>query len=95
MNEAEIACGRFVVAGRQTARAFEFVEAALDPVPQGVGDGIDQDWLFAIDLAGYDQSATTLFDDTANMVTVVATVGNEHFGFGQIIIDQRIEAFEV
>lgn len=95
MNEAEIAGGGFVVAGRQTAGAFELVEAALDPVPQGVGDGLDEDWFFAIDLAGDDRRATALFDDTADVTAVVATVGNEHFGFGKIVIHERIEAFEV
>lgn len=95
MNEAEIAGGSFVVAGCQTAGAFELVEAALDPVPQGVGDGIDEDWFFAIDLAGDDRRATALFDDAADMIAVVAPVGNEHFGFGKIVIHEHIEAFEV
>lgn len=95
MNEAKIAGSGFVVAGRQTAGAFEPVEAALDPVPQSIGDGIDEDWFFAVGLAGDDRRATALFDDTADVIAVVAPVGHEHFGFGQIVINERIEAFEV
>jgi hypothetical protein len=95
MNEAEIACGSFVVARRQTARAFELVEAALDPVPQCVGDGLEEDGFFAIDLAGYDRGAPALSDDRTDVIAVVAPVGDEHSGFGQIGIDQRIEPFEV
>jgi hypothetical protein len=95
LNEAEIACGCFVVACRQSAGAFEFVEAALDPVSQSVGDGVDEDWFFAIDLAGYDRCTAALINDTADVITVVAPVGDEHSGFGQIGIDQRIEPFEV
>ena len=45
--------------------------------------------------AGDDRRATALFDDTADVIAVVATVGNDHFGFGKIVVDQRIEAFEV
>lgn len=62
MNESQVACGCFVVAGCQTAGAFEFVEAALDAVPQGVGDGINVDRLFSIDFAGYDRCAATSCD---------------------------------
>lgn len=95
MNEAETAGGCFVVAGRQTAGAFELVEAALDSVSQSIGDGVDEDRLFAIDLAGYDRSAAPLIDDTTDVIAVVAPIGDEHFDFGQIIIDQRVELFEV
>ena len=95
MNEAEIAGGCFVVACRQPAGAFEFVEAALAPVPQGLCDGIDGNWFPAGDFAGDDGCAAALFDDTADVVAVVATVGNDHFGFGKIVVAQRIEAFEI
>ena len=95
MNEAEIAGGGFVVTCGQTAGAFELVEATLDPVPQSVGDGVDEDWLFAIDLAGDDRRAAALINDTTDVITVVAPVGDEHLGFGKIVINERIEAFEV
>lgn len=93
MNEAKVTGGRFVVARCQTAGAFELVEAAFDPAPQGVGDGIDEDRLFAIDLARYDRCAAPLFDRTANVITVVATIRDENLRFGKIVIDQRIEPF--
>ena len=95
MNEAKIACGSFVVTRCQTAGALELVEAALDPVPQCIRHGLDEDGFFAIDFARYDRSAPTLSDDTTDVIAVVATVGNKHSGFGQIGIDKRIEPFEV
>lgn len=69
--------------GRQLrSKCREGVEAALDPVPQRVSDCIDEDWFFAIDLAGDDRRAAALFDDAADEIAVVGPVGpvgNEHF----------------
>ena len=95
MNEAEIAVSGLVVAGCQAAGAFQLVEAALHSVSEGVGDGIDRNSLFPVDLAGDDGSATTPCDHRADVIAVIATVGNEHPGFRQVLIDQCIEAFEV
>lgn len=95
MNEAEIAGGCFVVAHCQTAGALELVEAAIHPVSQGVGDAIYKDRFFPIDLTGNDGGATTLGNDIANVVAVVATVGNEHLGFEKVVIHERIEPFEI
>ena len=94
MNEAEIAGGCFVVARCQTAGALEVVEAALHPVSQGVCDAINKDGFFPIDLAWNDGGTATLSNDTTNVIAVVATVGNEHSGFGKIVINERIEPFE-
>lgn len=95
MNEAEITCGSFVVACRQPTREFGFVEASLDPVPQCVDYGLEEGGFFAIDLARYDRGAPTLSDDLTDVIAVIAPVSDEHSGFGQIGIDQRIKPFEV
>lgn len=53
------------------------------------------DWLFAIGLSWDHRCSTALSDSVANMIAVIASVGQEHAGGGQIIIDQRIKALEV
>ncbi len=85
----------FVVARCQASGALELVEAALHPVSQGVCDAINKDRFFPIDLAGNDGRATTLSNDTTNVIAVVATVGNEHPGSWKIVINERIKPFEV
>ncbi len=95
MDESEVACCCFIVARGEAAGAFELVEAALDPVPQGVGDCLDEDRFFTVDLARYDRCTATLLDDMANVVAIVAAVGDEHSGFRKILIDQCIETLEV
>ena len=64
-------------------------------VPQGLCDGLDENWFPAGDFAGDDGRTAALFDDTADVIAVVTPVGNDHFGFGKIVVDQRIEAFEI
>ena len=95
MNEPEIAVGCFVIAGSQAAGALELVEAAFHPVSEGVGDAVDEDWFFPVGPSGDDWSATTPGNYTANVIAVVATVGDEHSGLGKIVIDERVEPFEV
>ena len=95
MNEAEVAGSGFIVACSKTTGAFELVEASLHPVSQGVGNAVDEDLLLAIDLARNDGRAATPGNHVADMIAVIATVGDEHFGFGKIVINKCIEAFEV
>ncbi len=95
MNEAEVAGSGFIVACSETAGAFELVEASLHPVSQGVGNAINQYLLLAIDLAWNDGRTATPGNHVADVVAVIAAVGNEHLGFGKIVINEYIEAFEV
>lgn len=95
MNETEVACGGFVVSCSEAPGAFELVEAAFHTISQGVCDGIDEDRFVAVGLAGNDGRAAALFDDLADVIAVITTIRDEHFGFGKIIIDQCVEAFEV
>lgn len=95
MNEAEVAVGGLVVSRCQAARALHLVETAFDPVPECVGNSIDKDWLFPVDLAGNDGCAAPPGDHRADVIAVVAAVSNEHPGFRQVFIDQCVEAFEV
>lgn len=95
MNEAQVAGGSLVVSGCQAAKALELVEATLYPVPQCVCEAIYKDWLFPVDLAGYDRRAATPDDHGANAIAVVAAVGDENPGVRQIVIDQCVEAFEI
>ena len=95
MNEAEVAGSGFIVACSETTGAFELVEASLHPVSQGVGDAIDVNRLLAIDLAWNNGCAATPGNYVADVIAVIAAVGNEHLGFGKIVINECIEAFEV
>ena len=95
MNESEVAGGGFIVACSETTGAFELVEASLHPVSQGVGNAIDENWLLAIDLAWDDGRTATLGNHVADVIAIIAAVGNEHLGLGKIVINEYIEAFEV
>lgn len=57
MNEAEIACGGFVVACCQSARAFELVEAAFDLVAKSIDEAVYQVRCLAIGPGGDDGCA--------------------------------------
>lgn len=93
--EAEIACRCFVVSGCETARAFELGEAPFDAVSQRVGDGVVGYWLFAVGLGRDHRRSATQCNGFADMIAVIAPVGQEYARGWQIIIDQRIEALEV
>ena len=54
-----------------------------------------RDWRFAVGLGGDDRRPAARFDGGADMVAVIAPVGQEHASGWQIIIHQRIEALEV
>ena len=54
-----------------------------------------RDWLFAVCLCRDHRRSAALGDRFADVVAVITPVGQEHMGRRQIIIDQRIEAFEV
>ena len=54
-----------------------------------------RDGFFAIGLGLNHVSATALCNRVADVVAVIAPVGQEHASRWQVIIDQRIEALEV
>ena len=64
-------------------------------VSQSIGYGIERDWHLAIGLAGNDRDSTAPGYRVANMVAVIPTVSQKHFGCGKVFIDQHIEAFEI
>lgn len=53
------------------------------------------DRLFAVALGRDNRCSATLGNRSADMITVIAPVGQEHASRWQIIIDQNIEALEV
>lgn len=74
MSEAEIACSRFVVSCGEATGAFEFVEAALDAISQGVSNCIDDDWHFAVYFAHDDWGAASACDDVPDVIAVIASI---------------------
>ena len=72
MDEGEIACGGFVVSRGEAACVFQPVDAALDPVPQGVDEVVDGDLDFAALAHGNDGNAAAALDVGTHAVGVVA-----------------------
>ena len=58
LNEAELACGGFVVPRRQSAGTLHPVEATLDVVPQDVCDAVDRLQGFAVRPCGSNRRST-------------------------------------
>ncbi len=52
MNEAEVACCRFIVLGGETAGAFHLVGAAHDAASQSIRDAFDRFRRFWLALVG-------------------------------------------
>jgi hypothetical protein len=95
VNETEIACGCLVVSGCQSARAFEFIEAPLDAVSQGIGDAIYLDGCFAIDLARDDRRSTTAGNPIANVITVISAIGQKDLCCRKVFIDQCVKTLVI
>ena len=68
MNEAEIACGGFVVAGCEASGAFELVEAAFDAVAERVDETVDGNGFLAIGAAWNDRHCAALFEAVADLI---------------------------
>ena len=95
MDESEIAGGGFVVSSSEASRVFQLVEAALDPVPQGVDEVVDWDLDFAALAHGNDWNSAALLDVGAHVVGVVSLVGKEDLGIGRACIHHEIVALVV
>lgn len=66
-----------------TAGALELIEVAYRPVSVIVGDTVDEDWFFPIGPPGDDWSATKPGNYTANVIAIVATVGDDTLASGR------------
>ena len=95
MDEAEVAVGGFVVAGCEATGVFEFVEAPLDHVTQGVDGGIDRQLDKPVALGGDHCDATAPFHIFANEVSIIALVGEQYLGCRPVGIHDRQIALEV
>ena len=95
MDEAEIAVGGFVVSCCQPSGIFELVEAALDHVAQGVDCGIDGQLDQPVALGRDHGDAAAPFHVFANEVSVIAFVGEQHFGSWPIGLHDRQIAFVI
>ena len=95
MDEAEIAVGGFVISGSEPPGVLELVEAALDHVPQGVDGGIDRDLNEAVPLGRDHRKAAAPHHVEPNEISIVALVGQEHFGCRSVCVHDRLIALEV
>ena len=95
MDEAEVAVGGFIVTGSQPSGIFELVEAAFDHVAQGVDGGIDGQLDQPVALGRDHGGAATPLHIFANEVSIIALVGEQHFGCWPIGIHDRQIAFVV
>ena len=95
MDEAEIAISGFLVAGGQSSGILELVEAALDHISQGVDCGIDGQLYQPVPLGREHGDAATLFHVFANEVSIIAFVGQQHFGSWPIGLHDRQIAFVI
>ena len=95
VDEAEIACGGFVVSGCQAARVLELVEAALDAVPEGVDVIVDRDLDLSPATHRNDRDAALGLGVLADAVGVVALVGDEHLRRGRVGVHHEVVALVV
>ena len=95
MDEAQIACGGFVVPGCQATRVLEFVEAALDAVSEGVNVVVDRDLELSSATHRNDRDATFRFGVLADAVSVVSLVGDENLRFRRVGVHHEIVALVV
>lgn len=95
VDEAEVACGGFVVSGCQAPRVLELVEAALDAVSEGVDVVVDR---------GLDLSSTTHRNDRdaairacvfTDAVGVIAFIGDENLRVRRVGVHHEIVALVV
>ena len=92
MDEAEIAGCGFVVSGRQPSRVLELIEAALNAVAQGVDVAIDGDLNLAVPACRNDSRRALFLQRFANMIKIIAAIGEQDFGFRALCFHQRVEA---
>ena len=80
MDEAAVAAGSLVISCREATSIFEFVEAAFDDVAQCVGCAIDWNLNKPVFLGWDHGKSATLSHVIANEISVIAFVGQQHFG---------------
>ena len=95
MDEAEIAVGGFVISGGETPGVLELVEATLDHVAQGVDVGIDRELHEAVAPCRDHREAPAPFHILPNEISVIALVGQEHFGCRSVCVHDRPITLEV
>lgn len=95
MDEGAIACGGFVVSGGEAACVFHPVDAALDPVSQGVDEVVDGDLALAALARGNDRDAASRLDVGPDAIGVVSLVGEEHLGIGYACRHHEVVSFVV
>ena len=95
MDEAEIACGGFVVSGCQAARILELVEAALDTVSEGVDVIVDRDLDLSSATHRDDRDAAIRLGVLADPVGVIPLVGDENLRFWRVGVHHQIVALVV
>ena len=92
MDEAEIAGGGFVVSGREPSGVLELVEAALDAVAQGVDVAVDWDLNLPVLARGNDSRGALFLQRFANMIRIIAAVGEHDFGLRPFRFHQGVKA---
>ena len=78
MDEAEIACGGFVVSGCDAPGILQLVDASLDQVAKGVDEIVDGHLHLSALAHGNDCGAAALFDILSNAISVIAPISQQH-----------------
>lgn len=94
-QEAKEGDGGLVVSGCDAPELLELVEHALDPIAVLVGTVVAGDGLFAVGLGRDDRQNPLEQQAGADIVAVVALVGQHQPGFGDRQGDQVIDGFVV
>ena len=81
--------------GGDAAELLEFVEHTLDPVPVLIGAEVAGDGLFAVGLRRDDRQNALEQQAGADVVAVIALVGQHQLGLGDRQGDQVIDGFVV
>ena len=95
MDEAEIAVGGLIVSGCQPSGVLQLVKATLDHVAQGVDGGIDGQLDEPVALGRDHRDTTATFHIFANEVSIIAFIGQQHFGRWPVGIHNRQIAFVI
>lgn len=92
VDEPEEAFGGLEVAGGDAAGVLEFVEAALDEVAQAVEDTVYGHTQLAGLAHRDDRYDVARFHGFANLVRVIAAVGEENGWFRHVVVHDQVEA---
>ena len=89
MDEARVTVGGLVITCREAASVFEFVKAALDDVAQCVDCAIDWNLNKPVFLRWDHSKSAAALHVIANEISVIAFVGQQHFGCRTFRIHDR------